>query len=189
MCRGATSKVAWRVCTSAGFSSSIAITRSTSPFSIARNRSSAGGASRMPLLVSRRFCSSSSMTRTISVVAALGGDGVGGRRIAVGIDAVARVGAVGHQDAHDVRCVLEHGIVQHLKVGVRHPRQLRTCVQHRSHVVHIPRAHCVYESLHRGTVDERLELRPAFKPVARAPARAARRGARTSQDRRRDNAP
>ena len=87
-----------------------------------------------------------------SVVAACDGDCVGRCRIAMGINAVARVGAMGHEHAHDIRCVLEHGIVQHLKVGVRHPRQLRACVQHRLHFSTFRRADRVDQSLRRDVV-------------------------------------
>ena len=62
--------------------------------------------------------------------------------------------------------LVEHGMVQHLKVGVRHPRQLRAGVQHRPHVVERRRARTASISrLDGGAVDERLELRPALEPV------------------------
>ena len=55
--------------------------------------------------------------------------------------------------------------MDHTEIRLLHPRQLWTRVEKRAHSLHVTPAHRGDEAIHRGAVDERLELRPALEAV------------------------
>ena len=59
-------------------------------------------------------------------VSALDGDRVRRGGGPVRIDTIARIGAVGHEDAHHLRRTRQNGVMDDLEVIHRHPRQLGT---------------------------------------------------------------
>ena len=59
-------------------------------------------------------------------VSALDGDRVRRGGGTVRIDTIARIGAVGHEDAHHLRRTGQNGVMDDLEVIHRHPRQLGT---------------------------------------------------------------
>ena len=147
--------------------------------------------SRIPLAASRRFCSSSSMMRDDLVVAALDGDGVGCRRVAVGIDATrARRRRAPSGCGPSPVTFSSTAWCSTCRLSMRHPRQLGARVQHRANVR--PDSAARTASMSRRTVapsTNALSFGQLSNPYARASheLRVVERERRP--DRRRDIAP